>query len=216
MDVIRIMLVDDHDLVRTGLKHILSACSDFEVVGESASGDDALRELRQLEVDIVLLDINMPGLSGFEVCDRINKYHKTVRIIVLTAHAQQPYPEQLLQAGASGFLTKACEAQELHRAIRSVSRGERYISSEIAQQLALSLLPGTADSPFKDLSAREMEVTLMISQGITVNAMAEALSISPKTVATYKYRIFEKLDVDSEVAIVRMAIKHGLLEGDEI
>ena len=216
MGNIRILIVDDHDLVRIGLRHILSSGSGFEVVGESATGEDALRDLRNVTADIVLLDISMPGLSGFEVCDRIHRHHKDTRIIMLTAHTQEPYPARLLKAGASGFLTKASNAEELHTAIRCVNRGERYVSSQIAQQLALSLLPGEGVSRFDELSAREMEVMMMISQGVSVNTMADALSISPKTVATYKYRIFEKLEIRNEVALVRLVIKHGLVESADL
>ena len=210
--MIAVMIVDDHDLVRTGLRHILSDCADIEVVAEAASGEEALRLVRDHEPHIILLDVSMPGLSGFEVADRLHRYHKQSRTVILTAHAKQPFPSRLLDAGAAGYLTKSCGADELRSAIRTVHRGERYIGSDIAQQLALSMLPGADKSPFEKLSAREMEVTLMLVQGMTMNGIGAALSISPKTVATYKYRVFEKLEVDSEVALAHQALKHGLIE----
>lgn len=213
--MIKVMIVDDHDLVRTGLRHILSQCSDIEVVAEAASGEDALREVRTCDPDVILLDISMPGLSGFEVCDRLHKHHKEVRVIILTAHAKEPYPSRLLEAGASGYLTKSCAAEELQSAIRKVGAGQRYIGSEIAQQLAIAMLPGSKGSPFEGLSAREMEVVLMLIQGMAMQDIADALSLSPKTVATYKYRVYEKLGVNNEVALTRLALEHGLLEDRE-
>lgn len=213
--MIKVMIVDDHDLVRTGLRHILSQCADVEVIAEAASGEDALREVRNCNPDVMLLDISMPGLSGFEVCDRLHKHHKDIRVIILTAHAKEPYPSRLLEAGASGYLTKSCAAEELQNAIRKVSAGQRYIGSEIAQQLAIAMLPGSKGSPFEDLSAREMEVVLMLIQGMAMQDIADALSLSPKTVATYKYRVYEKLGVMNEVSLTRLALEHGLLEDRE-
>ncbi len=210
--MIKVMIVDDHDLVRTGLRHILSQSGDIEIVAEAASGEDALREVRTCNPDVILLDISMPGLSGFEVCDRLNRHHKHSKVIILTTHAKEPYPSQLLEAGASGYLTKSCAAEELQNAIRRVSTGQRYIGSDIAQQLALAMLPGSQGSPFEDLSAREMEVVLMLIQGMEMPDIAAALSLSPKTVATYKYRVYEKLEVSNEVALTRLALEHGLLE----
>lgn len=210
--MISVMIVDDHDLVRTGLRHILSDCDDIQVIAEASSGEEALRLAREHAPQIILLDVSMPGLSGFEVADRLHRYHKKSRTVILTAHAQQPFPSRLLEAGAAGYLTKACGADELRSAIRAVHRGERYIGSDIAQQLALSMLPGADQSPFEKLSSREMEVTLMLVQGMNMNDIGEALSISPKTVATYKYRVFEKLEVENEVALAHLALKHGLIE----
>lgn len=210
--MISVMIVDDHDLVRTGLRHILSDCSDIEVVAEAASGEEALQLAREQQPEIILLDVSMPGLSGFEVADRLHKYHKKCKTVILTAHARQPFPSRLLEAGAAGYLTKACGAEELTSAIRAVHRGERYIGSDIAQQLALAMLPGADKSPFIKLSSREMEVTLMLTQGMTMNGIGDALSLSPKTVATYKYRVFDKLEVENEVALAHLALKHGLVE----
>lgn len=210
--MIKVMVVDDHDLVRTGLRHILSQHADIKVVADAASGEVALREVRNHEPDVILLDISMPGLSGFEVCDRLQKHYKEARVIILTTHAKEPYPSRLLEAGASGYLTKSCAAEELHNAIRAVFAGQRYIGSDIAQQLALAMLPGSQGSPFEGLSAREMEIVLMLIQGMTMLDIATALNLSPKTVATYKYRVYEKLNVNNEVALTHMALENGLLE----
>lgn len=210
----KLLIVDDHHLVRTGLRNILERSGDIEVVGEASSGEEAIRLNRELEPDLILMDISLPGLSGFETTERILATHPDVRIIVLTAHARPPFPTRLLDMGASGFLTKACDSEELLRAIRTVGNGERYIGSEIAQQLAIALLPGTPQSPFQELTSRELEVALMLTQGMKMPSIAEVLNVSPKTVATYKYRIYEKVGVSSEVALLREALRHGLIQSE--
>lgn len=212
--MIRVLIVDDHDLVRTGLRHILDRADNVTVIGEAGSGEEAIRRQREMQPDVVLMDISMPGMSGMEVTQRMLRSDDSIRIIILTAHAQSPFPTRLLEAGAMGYLTKACAADELLNAIHSVAEGRRYIGSEIAQQLALALLPGTEQSPFEDLSSREMEVTLMLTQGMSVADIAQTMSLSPKTVSTYKYRIYEKLHVKNEVELTRLAMRHGLIEED--
>lgn len=212
--MIRVLIVDDHDLVRTGLRHILDRAEDVDVIAEAGSGEEAIRRQREVDPDVVLMDISMPGMSGMEVTQRMLRGDDSIRIIILTAHAQSPFPSRLLEAGAMGYLTKACAADELLNAIRSVFEGRRYIGSEIAQQLALALLPGTEQSPFEELSSREMEVTLMLTQGMSVADIAQTMSLSPKTVSTYKYRIYEKLQIKNEVELTRLAMRHGLIEPD--
>jgi two-component system invasion response regulator UvrY len=209
-----ILIVDDHDLVRTGLKNILAASGEFNVAGEAATGEDAIRLARQLEPDLVLMDVGLPGLSGLETTDRILKAQPEVKVIVLTAHSEPPLPARLLDSGASGYLTKACDAEELLRAARAVLKGERYIGSDISQQLAISLLPGTPQSPFQDLTSRELEIAMMLTQGMRVQSIGEVLNVSPKTVATYKYRIYDKVGVSSEVELLRQALRHGLVSTD--
>lgn len=210
--MIRLLIVDDHDLVRTGLRNILDAVPDIEVVAEAASGEEAFRLVRQHGPDLVLLDVGLPGLSGLETTERLLKSHPQIKVIILTAYSEPPLPARLLDIGASGYLTKACNARELVIAVRAVSRGERYIGSEIAQQLALSLLPGTPQSPFQDLTARELEVMMMLTQGMKMPAVAEVLNVSPKTVATYKYRIYDKVGVNSEVELLHLALRHKLVK----
>lgn len=207
----QILIVDDHDLVRTGLKNILGGESELEVVGEASTGEDAIRLSRQLEPDLILMDVGLPGLSGLETTERILKAQPDIRVIVLTAHSEPPLPARLLDSGASGYLTKACDAGELLRAVRKVAAGERYIGADISQQLAISLLPGTPQSPFQELTARELEIALMLTQGMKMQSIGEVLNVSPKTVATYKYRIYDKIGVGSEVELLRMALRHGLV-----
>lgn len=207
-----LMIVEDHDLVRTGLRNILADVPEIELVGEASTGEEAIRLARKLKPDVILMDVGLPGLSGLETTERILKTQPDIRIIVLTAHTEPPLPARLLDLGASGFLTKACDARELIVAVRAVSRGERYIGSEIAQQLALSLLPGTPQSPFQELTARELEVMMMLTQGMKMAAIASIINVSPKTVATYKYRIYDKVGVKSEVELLRLALRYGLVK----
>jgi len=210
--MIRILIVEDHDLVRTGLRNILASASDLEVVGEAASGEEAMRMSRELSPDIILMDVELPGLSGLETTERILRVQPAIRVVVLTAHSEPPLPARLLDIGASGYLTKACDARELINAVRAVARGERYIGAGIAQQLALSLLPGTPQSPFQDLTARELEVALMLTQGMKMPVIAGVINVSPKTVATHKYKVYEKVGVTSEVELLRLALRYGLVK----
>lgn len=208
--MIRIMIVDDHEFVRVGLRHILDEYVDFEVAAEASNGEMAIRLNRKCKPDVVLLDVELPGLSGFEITRRLKQGSPQLRIIALSEHTQSPFPEKLLDAGASGYLTKGCAAVELVRAVRRVVGGERYISAEIAQQLALKLTRG-GGSPFDELSAREMEVLLMVADGRRIADIADVMHLSPKTVATYKYRIYDKLETRNDVDVTRMAMRYGLV-----
>ena len=187
---------------------------DQQVVAEAADGETALKLSRKHDYDVMLLDVSLPGLSGFEVTRRINQTRPDVSIIILTVHAETPYPSNLLESGASGYLTKDCGAEELLTAIRKVQSGEKYVGGDIAQQLALSLLPGADQSPFEGLTAREMEVLLMLVQGHAASDIAETMSLSAKTVSSYKYRIYDKLDVRTEVGLLHLAFQHGIVGAD--
>ncbi len=211
--MIRLLLVDDHDIVRTGIAHIVKDQPDIEIVGEAGDGEEAIQKARAIKPDVILMDVNMPGLGGLEATRRITKSLPEIKVIILTVHSEAPFPTHLLDAGASGYLTKGCAADDLIAGIRSTYRNERYIGKDIAQRLALSLLPGAEKSPFDDLSAREMEVMLMLIQGIEVNVISEKLALSPKTVSTYKYRIYEKLDVRNDVELTHLSIRHGITDG---
>jgi two-component system invasion response regulator UvrY len=209
--MIRILVVDDHELVRIGLRHILADYPSIRIAGEAVDGESALRMNREIRPDVVLLDVCLPGLSGFEVTKRLKQASPHLGIIILTVHEQAPYPAQLLEAGASAYLTKGCPATELVQAIQTVASGGRHIGSRVAQQMALDMLPGGKSSPFEELSAREMEVMLMLADGLKIADIAEAMHLSPKTVATYKYRIFEKLDTRNDVDMTRMAMRYGVV-----
>jgi two-component system invasion response regulator UvrY len=211
--MIQILIIDDQALVRTGLRHILDQSNDITKVTEASSGEAALSRCRKMCPDVILLSVNLPGLTGFEVTRRLKRSHPRAGIIILASHAKPPYPTRLLDAGASGYLTRDCEAEELLQAIRIVAGGQRYIGSEAAKQVALSMLSGSrSESPFEDLSAREMEVMLKITDGRRIPDIASLMCLSPKTVSTYKYRILGKLGARSEVELVRMAMRYGLVD----
>jgi two-component system invasion response regulator UvrY len=209
--MIRLLIVDDHELVRVGLRQILADYPVIDIVGEAGDGETALRLSRQVWPDVVLLDICMPGLSGLETTARLKQARPSLGVLILSIHDSAPYPERLMDAGASGYLTKGCPVTELVQAIRTVARGGRHIGSTVAQTMALGMLPGNPSTPFDDLSTREMEVMLMLAEGHRVAEIASTMHLSPKTVATYKYRIFEKLETDNDVAMTRMAMRYGLV-----
>lgn len=210
--MIQVLIVDDEELVRAGLRRILEDSPDINCVLETSSGEKAIEMCRRHRPDVVLLNINLPGLSGFEITHRLQRASPQARVIVLAQHAKSPFPTRILEAGASAYLTRDCDAAELLDAIDTVCRGGRYIGTEAAKQLALSILPGTAESPFDELSAREMEVMLKLTAGNRVPDIASMMCLSPKTIATYKYRIYDKLGTRSEVDLVRMAMRYGILE----
>jgi len=211
--MIHVLIIDDQALVRTGLRHILAKSSEITRVNEASSGEAGLRRCRKMRPDVILLSVNLPGLTGFEVTRRLKRAHPGAGIIILAKHAKPPYPTRLLDAGASGYLTRDCEADELLQAIRVVASGQRYIGNEAAKQLALTMISGSgSESPFEDLSAREMEVMLKLTDGRRIPDIASMMCLSPKTVSTYKYRILGKLGARSDVELVRMAMRYGLVE----
>ncbi|WP_191621288.1 response regulator [Marinihelvus fidelis] len=210
--MIRVLIVDDHELVRAGLRRILEESPEIGDIYEVASGEDAIDFNREHRPDVILLDLGLPGMSAFEATRRLVHARRSVRVIILATHAKSPYPTRMLDEGARGYLTKDCDAAELMEAIHSVCANTTYIGAEAAKQLALSILPGTAESPFDGLSTREMEVMLKLTEGDRVPDIASKLCLSPKTIATYKYRIYDKLGTRSEVDLLRMAMRYGLLE----
>ncbi|WP_260291572.1 response regulator [Sedimenticola hydrogenitrophicus] len=210
--MINVLLVDDHELVRTGFRHILQDSPGIEVVGEAESGEDAVIKAKQLKPDLVLMDINMPGIGGIEATRRIRRQNPATQVIAVTVLSDAPFPEQLHEAGALGYLTKGCPAEELFRAIKMVASGRPFISNEVSQKLTLAMLTGSnPDSPFDRLSQREMQVLLMITQGQKTQFISDSLCLSPKTVSTYRHRLFEKLDVETDVELTLLAIRHGLI-----
>ncbi|MCW8889326.1 MAG: response regulator [Sedimenticola sp.] len=210
--MIKVLLVDDHELVRTGFRHILHDTQGIEVIGESDSGEDAVLKAKQLKPDLVMMDINMPGIGGIEATRRIRRQNPETQVIVVTVLSDAPFPEQLHEAGALGYLTKGCPADELFQAIKVVAAGRPFISSEVSQKLTLARMTGAnPDSPFSRLSQREMQVLLMITQGQRTQFISDSLCLSPKTVSTYRHRLFEKLDVETDVELTLLALRHGLI-----
>lgn len=208
---IRVFIVDDHALVRAGMRMILSAEVDIEVVGEAESGELALPMIRKLQPDVVLCDLHLPGVSGLEVTERVVRGQSGTRVIVVSVLEDGPLPRRLLEAGASGYVGKGGDAGELVRAVRDVARGRRYLASGIAQHLALAGLGGDA-SPFDELSPRELEVALLLVQGLRQEEIARRLSLSAKTVNTHKSRLFEKLDIQDTISLARMVRQYGLVD----
>lgn len=208
---IRVFIVDDHALVRTGMRMILSAEIDIEVVGDAESGEQALPLIRRLKPDIVLCDLHLPGVTGMEVTERVVKGGHESRVIIVSVLEDGPMPRRLIEAGASGYVSKGGDATELLRAIRDVARGRRYLANTVAQNLALSRIGG-GGSPFDGLTPRELETALLLVRGMRQHEIAQRLSLSPKTVNTHKSRLFEKLGVQDNIALSRLAGQHGLLD----
>lgn len=211
--MINVLLADDHELVRTGIKRLLDDVKDIKVTAVAENGEQAIKLARTQHPDVILMDVTMPGIGGLEATRRIKQSQPHIPIIVLTMHTNDPFPSRLLEAGASGYLHKDCGIDEIVRAIRTAVDGQRYISSDIAQSLVLSLLPGKEDSPIDALSERELQVMLMLVQGHKVQAISEKLCLSPKTISTYRYRVFDKLGIHNDAELTRLAMRYGMLEG---
>ncbi|WP_461534807.1 UvrY/SirA/GacA family response regulator transcription factor [Spongorhabdus nitratireducens] len=214
--MIRVLIAEDHEIVRAGIARMLEDIDGVTVIGQVASGEDAVTAARVLEPNIVLMDVRMPGIGGLEATRRIVRISPLIRVIALSALIQAPFPSKLLEAGACGYLTKGSSLEEMEKAIRMVNEGKRYINPEIAQQLAISALDREPASPFDCLSHREMQITLMLVHCERVQAISDKLYLSPKTVNSYRYRIFEKLAITSDVELTHLAIRHGLVENDKV
>lgn len=208
---IKILILDDHAVVRTGFKMILAQHVDIEVVGEAQTGEEALDMVRKLRPDVLLCDLHLPGISGLEVTERVVKGNYGTRVMVLSVLDDGPLPRRLIESGAAGYLSKACAAEELVNAIRDVARGKRYLDSGIAQRMALAGINGDG-SPFDGLTSREMEVAMLLVQGRRSDDIAKRLSLSPKTISTHKSNLFQKLGVEDNIALARLAGQHGLTD----
>lgn len=214
---INVMVVDDHDLVRYGISRLLQDQPEVHVVAEVDSGEGAIEQCKtnKEDINIILMDINMPGIGGMEATYRINKRWPEIGIIVITAHADGPLPKKLLKGGAKGYLTKGTDISEIMSAIRDVHGGGRYITKDIAQQLALSMLPGK-ENLIDLLSKRELQTLMMIAQGYKTNKISDVLNLSPKTISTYRKRLHEKLNVSTDVEMLHLAYKHGIIDENNI
>jgi two-component system, NarL family, invasion response regulator UvrY len=211
--LIKVLLVDDHDLVRVGIKRLLQDINGIKVIGEANTGEEGIKLAKELIPDVVLMDVQMPGIGGLEATRKMIRHNPDLKVLALTVCDDEPYPSRFLQAGAAGYITKGCNADEMVRAIRTVHSGQRYISPEIAQQLALKRYSKAEESPLDILSERELQIMLMITNGQKVQEISDKLCLSPKTVNSYRYRIFEKLNIHSDVELTLLAIRLGLVEG---
>jgi len=208
--VIRVLLADDHGLVREGLRGLLAKAADIEVAAEAATGDEVLARVKETDFDVALLDLSMPGLSGLALIKRLKAEKPKLRILVLSMHGESQYAARALKAGASGYLTKDSAAAQLVGAIRKIAAGGVQISEAAAAQLIGAR--GAAETPHAALSDREYEVLRQIVAGRSVTEIADALHLSVKTVSTHKARILEKLDLTGTAELVRYAIEHGLTD----
>ncbi|WP_127555306.1 UvrY/SirA/GacA family response regulator transcription factor [Saccharospirillum alexandrii] len=213
--MIQVIVVDDHDLVRMGLVRLLGDADGIEVIKEGASGEDAIRLAKEHEPDVIMMDVRMPGIGGIEATRKIHRQFPDIRIIAVTACGDDPFPARLLQAGAAGYLTKGASSEEMVLAVRTVVAGQKYLAPNVAQKLALQNL-GAGGSPFSELSDREMQIATMICSCKKVQEISDKLCLSPKTVNTYRYRIFDKLSISSDVELTHLAIRHGILEPNEM
>jgi two-component system invasion response regulator UvrY len=211
--MISVLLVDDHQLVRTGIQALLNSDNEIQVVAVADSGEQAVEMVGEMSPDVVLMDVSMPGIGGVEASRRILRQNPAVKIIGLSAYNDGPIPQQLLKLGVLGFISKSSSADEMICAIRKAIEGKRYLCSDVANNLAFQHLLHNHQSPFVKLSQREAEIVTLILQGKTIQEMAEMLAISSKTVNTYRYRLYDKLKIKNDVELTRLAVKFGQLDG---
>lgn len=209
---IRIGIVDDHTIVRSGLRQFFEEEADLQVVGEAASGRDAIDLVRKVEMDVLLMDLSMPGQTGIDALGMIRAKAPDLAILILSGYPEEHYALNLIRQGASGYLNKQCEPAEIITAIRTVAQGRRYITPQVAELLAQQLNKPESGEPHEQLSEREFQVFLRLAKGETVGAIAEALSLSVKTVSTYRTRIMEKMVLTSNSDLTYYALKNKLID----
>jgi DNA-binding NarL/FixJ family response regulator len=210
--MIRLVVADDHTIVREGLKQLLAAAGDIDVVGEASDGGQVLECVRALEFDLLLLDMSMPGRSGIELIRQVRSEKPKLRILILSMHEESQYAVRAIRAGAAGYLTKESASRQLVEAIRKVAGGGAFISAEVAQQLALGAMPDVKGPPHTSLSDREFQIFRMIADGLSMSDIAARLNLSVKTVSTHKSNILQKMNMSSQAELIRYAITHRLVD----
>jgi two-component system response regulator NreC len=211
-DKIKVLIVDDHPVVRKGLQSCLARQERLKIVGEAVDGDDALRRTRELTPDVVLLDLDLPGLSGLTVAELLRKEAPKVKILVLSVHSHQEYIFRIIQAGAHGYVSKTASPEELLRAIESVSAGETFYAPQVAQAALNELISsGGKKNPFVQLTSREREVLALIAEGQSNKAVARRLGIGVRTIETHRERIMEKLNIHTVAGLTQFAIRNGVI-----
>lgn len=209
--MIRLMVADDHRIMREGLKQLFALVKDFSVVAEAENGSQVLDLLRNIQIDVLLLDMTMPGTSGEDLIGRIHAHYPKLPMLILSMHNEAHIAQRALRAGASGYMTKDRDPETLLAAIRKVATGGRYLDPQLAEQIALQSTGLSPESPSQSLSAREFQILRMLAQGMSVNQIAEQLVISNKTVSTHKTRLMEKMCFTTSTDLVRYALKEGLV-----
>jgi len=209
--MIRLLVADDHPIVREGIKRLVAECPDFELAGEAADGAGTLDLARETPADILLLDVSMPGPGFLETLTRLREQSPDLKVLVLSVHAEDQYAVRALRGGAAGYLTKDHSPEELADAVRRVHRGGRYVSATLAEKLASQLDPDARPLPHESLSDREYQVLCALGAGKAIKEIGNELALSPKTVSTYRTRLLEKMKFQNNADLVRYAIQHGLL-----
>ncbi len=206
----RVLVVDDHELVRTGTSRLLEDIDSLEVVGQGASGEEAVEKVRELRPDVVLMDVQMPGIGGLEATRQCLIVDPNIKIIVVTVFEEEPLPSRALKMGACGYLTKKADVAEMALAIETVMNNQRYVTSDIA--LRLDENDRQNGSPFNSLSRREMQIALLVINGLRAADMSSTLDLTTKTINNIRYRVFDKLQIRNDVDLINLANRHGLLD----
>ena len=210
--MVKIAIVDDHEIVRRGFNEMLQDEVDFNVVYEASSGEDIINYLKDNPCDVVLLDISLPNKSGVDVLRHLRQRYEKLAVLILSGHPEEQYALPMIKNGANGYLCKDCEQEDLIKAIRTVSLGRRYLSPKTAELLAGEVFNENDSEPHKNLSERELQVFMRISEGASVSDIAGILDLSVKTVSTYRSRLLEKMGVNSNAELAIYAVNHGLIE----
>jgi two-component system invasion response regulator UvrY len=210
--MIRILIADDHPVVRAGLKQILADAPDIKITGEAADGHEVLARVREGDFDVILLDLTIPGITGIDVLKQVKSEKPALPVLILSVHPEDHYAVRVLRAGAAGYLTKASAPEQLVQAVRKVYQGGKYVSAALAEKLAEELEAGWAHLPHESLSDREYQVLCMIASGKTMTEIAEALALSVKTVSTYRARILEKMRMQTNAELTSYAVKNNLVD----
>lgn len=212
-----VLVVDDHDLIRMGICKLLAEVPGITVIGQASSGEEAITRVRELSPDIVFMDVRMPGIGGLEATERILSHYPKTRVIVVSAFNDDFYPASLLKAGACGYITKKADSDQIKAAVETALSGGIYVNPELAQMMvANGMKSGGKTSPLSRLSQRELQIAALITSGIRAKDVAKTLYVSPKTINTYKYRIYEKLGVSNDVELTLAAVKYGLVDPSEL
>jgi two-component system, NarL family, invasion response regulator UvrY len=210
--MIRVLIADDHAIVRKGLKQIVSETSEVEIIGEAEDYAEISRALRLYEFEVMLLDISMPGKNGIEILKLVKQQRPQLAVLILSMYPQDQYAVRALKAGASGYLTKDSAPEKLIEAIQTVSRGRKYITPELAEQLANAVSDDADKMPHEQLSDREFQTIRLIAGGRKLSEMAKEMALSPKTVSVYRARVLEKMKMKTNAELASYAVKHGLIE----